>query len=287
MDTRFLDSLIAVVENGSIAQAARQQHLTPAAIGQRIQSLEREYGVALLNRQGHRAVPTEACTRMLPRARRVVAESRLLAADSQGTDLGGRFNVGAISTALTGILPKVVRALSEHSPTLALTITPGTSRSLIADLEQNRIDAAIVVLPNYPLSDEYEAHLIRREKLLCVSKRSRSKLPVNEVLIQNPYIAYDKSSWGGALAHAYLLDQSLRPSVLCELDALEAIVKLVEEGMGASLLPQWAGFHEIQDGLDVAPIEEQRYARKIALVFRDNAPRMAVINEIKNNLAIE
>ncbi len=34
MDIRYLDSLIAVVEFGSIAQAARSQNLTAAAIGQ-------------------------------------------------------------------------------------------------------------------------------------------------------------------------------------------------------------------------------------------------------------
>ncbi|WP_305417582.1 LysR family transcriptional regulator [Photobacterium leiognathi] len=43
MDTRFLETLITVVEQGSIAAAAREQLLTPAAVSQRIQSLEREF----------------------------------------------------------------------------------------------------------------------------------------------------------------------------------------------------------------------------------------------------
>ena len=36
MDSRFLESLVAVVEEGSIAAAARAQGITPAAISQRI-----------------------------------------------------------------------------------------------------------------------------------------------------------------------------------------------------------------------------------------------------------
>jgi DNA-binding transcriptional LysR family regulator len=42
MDIRFLESLIAVVETGSIAGAARLQYLTAAAVSQRIQALEKE-----------------------------------------------------------------------------------------------------------------------------------------------------------------------------------------------------------------------------------------------------
>ncbi|MFL6719014.1 MAG: LysR family transcriptional regulator, partial [Burkholderiaceae bacterium] len=52
MDTRFLESLVTVVEQGSIAEAARRLNLTPAAITQRIQALERELGTALLMRSG-------------------------------------------------------------------------------------------------------------------------------------------------------------------------------------------------------------------------------------------
>ncbi|MBN3728046.1 LysR family transcriptional regulator, partial [Burkholderia sp. Ac-20379] len=50
METRYLKSLLAVVDSGSIADAARVEHLTAAAIGQRVQALERELGFALLSR---------------------------------------------------------------------------------------------------------------------------------------------------------------------------------------------------------------------------------------------
>lgn len=55
METRYLKSLIAVVDSGSIADAARAEHLTAAAVGQRVQALERELGFALLSRSGHAA----------------------------------------------------------------------------------------------------------------------------------------------------------------------------------------------------------------------------------------
>ena len=64
MDIRYLESLISVAEQGSIASAARAQNLTPAAVGQRIALLEKHFGTDLLNRNAHRAIPTEACLRL-------------------------------------------------------------------------------------------------------------------------------------------------------------------------------------------------------------------------------
>jgi len=50
MDTRFLESFVAVVENGSIAEASRLLGVTPAAIAQRIKALETEIGARLVLR---------------------------------------------------------------------------------------------------------------------------------------------------------------------------------------------------------------------------------------------
>lgn len=102
LEIRYLKSLIAVVDSGSIAEAARSEHLTAAAIGQRVQVLERELGFALLSRSGHSAQPTQACTLLLPRARRLVREAALLQGDASVDGLRGTLRIGAVSTVLTG-----------------------------------------------------------------------------------------------------------------------------------------------------------------------------------------
>ena len=50
METRLLESLLQVAQQGSIAAAARRQGLTPAAVGQRIQALENELEYEALQR---------------------------------------------------------------------------------------------------------------------------------------------------------------------------------------------------------------------------------------------
>ena len=60
MDTRFLETFLMAVDNGSIAEAARRLNLTAAAVAKRIRALENEIGTALLSRSGRTIRPTEA-----------------------------------------------------------------------------------------------------------------------------------------------------------------------------------------------------------------------------------
>ncbi len=78
MDTKFLESLIAVAELGSITAAARQQNLTPGAVAQRVASLESEIGATLLDRSGRGMSLTAIGSQVILRARAIVQDARSL-----------------------------------------------------------------------------------------------------------------------------------------------------------------------------------------------------------------
>jgi DNA-binding transcriptional LysR family regulator len=61
MDSHFLESFVMVVDNGSIAEAARRLNLTAAGVAQRIRALESEIGTRLVFRFGRSVRPTELC----------------------------------------------------------------------------------------------------------------------------------------------------------------------------------------------------------------------------------
>lgn len=279
MDIRYLESLISVAELGSIAAAARAQNLTPAAVGQRISILEKHFATPLLNRNTHKAVPTAACLNLLPKARQIVSEFQRMSADVETSGLTGKFHLGAISTALTGILPGTIRQLAEAAPKLVLQIKPGTSNSLFADLNERRIDAAIIALPPYALPRSFTVEVLRNEPLVLLSRNARGD-NARARLEQNPYICYDAQSWGGLKAFQYLRDAKIRIEPFYELDALEAIEKLVLQGMGVSLVPQWAGLNLEQPGLDAEIIRNQRYCRTVVLVTPNDSARQPVIDAL-------
>ncbi len=280
MDIRYLESLISIAELGSIAGAARAQNLTPAAVGQRIAILEKHFGTDLLNRNAHRAIPTEACLSLLPKARDIVSAFYRMGAEVETSGLAGKFHLGSISTVLTGVLPGTIRQLAQVAPKLLLQIKPGTSNSLFADLGERRIDAAIIALPPYALPRSFAAEVLRVEPLVLLSRNARGN-NAREKLEQNPYICYDSQSWGGLKAFQYLKDRKIRIEPFYELDALEAIEKLVRQGMGVSLVPQWAGLDLDRPGLDVEIIPNQRYCRQVVLVTPIDSARQPVIDALQ------
>lgn len=279
MDTRYLKSLITVVECGSIAHAARIEGLTAAAISQRILALERQLGFELLSRVGHAAKPSQACLGLLPRARRIVREVALLAGDADGAGLTGQLRIGAISTVLTGLMPEALRALTVSAPGLTPVIVPGTSRSLYQALLSGEVDAAILVAPPFELPKALQAVSLRKEPLVFLSKE-KSSISIPAQLMSQPYIRYDPDAWGGRYAEQYLADQGLKPTPMVDLDALETIAMLVTGGMGVSLVPYWCGFEQWGHQCAVSQIGNDRYDREIALISPAQTDRPNMISAL-------
>lgn len=279
MDTRYLKSLITVVECGSIAHAARVEGLTAAAVSQRILALERQLGFELLSRVGHAAKPTQACLGLLPRARHLVREVTLLVGDADVNGLTGPLRIGAVSTALTGLLPRALRTLTEVAPGLRPVIVPGTSRSLYQALLAAEVDAAIMVVPPFELPKNLQRVSLRKEPLVFLSKQP-SSLGIVTQLNTRPYLRYDPHAWGGRHAEHYLADHGLAPTPLVDLDALETIAMLVTEGVGVSLVPYWSGLEHWGNQCAVSRIGIDRYDREIALISHTQADRPNMVSAL-------
>lgn len=276
LETRYLKSLIAVVETGSIADAARSEHLTPAAVGQRVRALEQELGLALLSRRGYTAQPTQACLALLPRARRLVRDAAQLRDDVDAAGLSGTLRVGAISTALTGLIPAALRRFTELAPQGRCTIVPGTSQSLYQSLQSGELDAVIIVAPPFELPKTLRAQTLRREPLALLAAPDLHQRLDGEpaaLLSARPYIRYDPKAWGGRFAAQWLVAQGLDPEVLCDLDALETIAILVADDMGVALLPQWAGMERLTGGCRLSPLPGAAWEREILLLAHSEPER--------------
>lgn len=109
MDTQFLESFILVVEHGSVAEAARRLNLTSAAITQRLRALEREIGTKLVSRSGQTVRATAAGAAMLLPAQTLLRGARDLRTIATERTYAGELHFGAISSALTSLLPPSFR----------------------------------------------------------------------------------------------------------------------------------------------------------------------------------
>ena len=148
MNTRDLEAFVAVVEHGSIQAAAAQLHLTQPGVTRRVQSLENALGVALLDRQSKPLRPTAAGRDAYQLGRRVlVSLDDLRAGVASGEEVRGEFRLGVTPFLAEIALEEPLCSLGEAFPSLRMRVSSRWAAELLADLDANRIDAALVYLP--------------------------------------------------------------------------------------------------------------------------------------------
>jgi DNA-binding transcriptional LysR family regulator len=274
MDTRFLESFVAVVENGSVAEAARLLGVTPAAIAQRIKALENEIGTRLVSRAGRNVRPTEAGAAIFEQARLVVraaADLKTLLTKS----LAGELRLGAVATAITGLLPEILTRMGQQYPDIQINIVPGLSSQLHHKVLEGDLHAALINQPSQPISKDCEWEVLREEPLIVLAPASMAHMPPHELLATQPFIRYRRNECG-RLADDYLRHIGVQPKMMFELDGLDAIALMVERGLGVSLVPDW---RTAAEGLAVArlPVPDQTFTRKIGLFWVRGSPRANLI----------
>ncbi|ADP14565.1 bacterial regulatory helix-turn-helix protein, LysR family protein 37 [Achromobacter xylosoxidans A8] len=241
MDSRFLQTYVHVVELGSIAQAARHQGLTPATVQQRLRALEADMGSALIARSGRTVKPTQAGLRILERARAILRDVRDLRSAASDTELpAGPLRLGATPTALTGIMPPVLRTWTARHPHIEIYIEPAPTTLLYGKVLSGELDGALLVHPLFAIPKTCAWRDLWQEPLVLVTPADMKVRDPLAVIAREPYICYDRSVVGGKMADDYLRARSLRPHVRFELDGIDSIAKLVSEGLGVALLPDWA-----------------------------------------------
>ena len=283
MNTRFLATFRAVAEAGSLAAAARRLSLANASVSEHVRALERELNATLLIRRGRGLVLTNAGQAVLEAAGEVLARVEDLRHRAQSGQPSGMLRVGSISTALITVMPAALRLMAERHPRIELKVLPGTSTQLYGMLERNDLDCALVAEPFFPLPKSLGWRELRREPLVLVTPPDMPGETVEEVLARAPLIRMDREAWTGRLVNAFLKDHGLQPRELFELDAQEAVVIMVAQGLGVSLLPDWGIAAPAGRALRKMPVGDGRYDRVLGLLSH-RGPREALADAFSSAL---
>lgn len=277
MNTDFLRSLVMTVEHGSMAEAARRLNLTPAAVAQHVQGLERELGAPLLLRNGRTVAPTEACLRILDTAHTILRELGDLRAQATDDALSGELRLAAGTNALQGVLPDVLAGLLRRYPALNVHIRPGYSIDMYPAVERGEIDAAVVLQSPVPLKKSLRWMLLREEPLVVLAPQHRAGDDPHRLLAQEPLIRYDRAQWGGQQAERYLQLAGIRPRERLEINALNAIAVMVDRGLGVSLVPDW--IHPWPEGLRLTKLALPLPfpPRRIGVIWSHACKRMRLV----------
>ncbi|SFS81095.1 DNA-binding transcriptional regulator, LysR family [Saccharopolyspora flava] len=145
MELRQLRCLVAIVEAGSFTDAAVELGLSQAQVSRTLAGLENALGVRLLRRTSRRIAPTAAGTRVLARARRVLAETDELvreATSGEATSGEAGVRVGHAWSALGRHTVDFQRRWARTFPEVRLQLV--RTNSATAGLAEGACDVAVV-----------------------------------------------------------------------------------------------------------------------------------------------
>lgn len=264
----------ALAREEHFGRAAEACAVSQPALSVQIKDLEDSLGVALFERSTRQVRLTgfgREFAAQVADILRSVDELGDLARASQG-GLGGQLRLGVIPTIGPYLLPQVISFLNDTYPELTLKVRETLTQSLIQELHEGRLDAALVALP---LSEPniVEAPLFSEEFVLIrPPEEADLPIPAPDNLSELRLLLLEEG-------HCFR-DQALEfcsfsaPSVRSLMDAsnLSTLVQLVGSGVGITLVPEMAVEVETRSAeVAVGHFRNPAPKRTVGLIWREGS----------------
>ena len=131
LDVRRLHMLRELSERGTIAATAEALGYSAPAVSQHLAALERQVGVALLERQGRRVVLTPAARLLVGRTERVLAELEAAEAElaTGNGEVRGSVRLAAFPTAAATLVPRAMATFAARHPHAEVLLSSSSPRT--------------------------------------------------------------------------------------------------------------------------------------------------------------
>ncbi len=264
-------AFLAVAEAGSMHGAAARLNLTQPAVSRLIQRLEAELDAVLFDRTSKPPTLTPAGRQALAHGRRVLqALDDLSGSVAEGAEPHGRFRLGVSLGLSQLVLNDPLDALRRDFPSLVFEVSSDWSGDLVKDVENNALNAAVVLSPN--TSQPATTAPIRKvgeDRLLVVAAKDTPlppRAPIAELAdlgwVVHPEGCSARSAVRRALARA-----GLPFTVAVEAFDQELLLSLAARGNGLSVVPRCLLRHSaFRDGLRPIEVPELDYRLAVWIV---------------------
>lgn len=238
-----LKILVAVAEKQNFSEAALALEISQSAVSHAIASLEEYLGVVLFSRGRYGARLTPVGDRVLTHAKVIASSTDAIlqeAAAAKGLE-HGQVKVATFRSIATHILPKAIKRLYQKFPGIVVNIIEhDTSDQVEKALREGRADVGITIMPvgkgitaQELLKDEF---ILLLPPEVAVTQPRMSWSQIAKLPLVMPPVDY--SMMRPLYEHINALGCWL--NVVNEVETDAAIVSLVAQGLGGTILPRLA-----------------------------------------------
>ena len=283
MNSRQLQSAIALSQKRNFSLAAQQLRITQPALSKQISTLEAELGVRLFDRSTTPLSLTPAGEAFIRDARELLYREDQLMRSMEDFRSGdhGRLVIGISPFRCLYLIPEVIARLQEKFPGLRVVLKEAGSAQLHKGAAEGEFDLTILNLP----ADEalLDIHPIQPERIvLAVPDAMADAIPTEDNASREPYPQADLSSCrdipfvvlGAGQELRLLFDKlcvtaGLRPRIAVEAMGITTAWTLVRSGIGAAILPaQFAENQRFREGITLFSLKHDPPIRQPAVVVR-------------------
>lgn len=264
---------IAVADAQSFRAAASACHVSQSGLSMQVRKLEESLGVVLFDRSKKPVLLTPEGEAALAQMRAILRETeRLGRVVAEDDEPAGRFRLGVIPTLSPTVLPLFLGDFVARYPRVELVIEELKTDAIVAELGRDTLDAGLVSTPLYapgltehPLAREpMLAYLPPRDPLLArasVSQRDLRGRPL-WVMPEGHCFRAQVLEYCGAEAGP------APGGVRFESGSFETLIRLVDRGLGATILPALAteGIPPARKKAQLRPLTAPVPVREIGLV---------------------
>ncbi|GAA2199718.1 LysR family transcriptional regulator [Sinomonas flava] len=259
---RQLEYFVAVLDTGSVTEAAQACRISQAAASMAIAQLERSLGVDLLVRaRSKKVVPTPAGVELGARARRILSEAADIpdAIRTGFEELRGRVRLGCMIAIGPRLVPRLLAEVGERWPEISVEFREGAAEELQRAVADGELDAAFV----------YSLQAIGGVDLVVVAE-SRPQIMLHEShpLAGRESLAFADLAGEDAVLFdvppsaervlAMFRSAGVEPRVRWRSVVAENIRGIVARGLAYSVVNVWEGMGELfaSSGVVLVPVSD-------------------------------
>ncbi len=293
MNIRVFNQFLRIVEARSISKAALGLGISQPSLTKIIHELERDLGAGLLRREGHGVRATESGERFFRWATEIDALLQRMRSDISGESdrlLIKQLTIGVLPSVARSLAVSLVKNLQQTYPNAELRILEGVTGHLVEWLADQRLDLAIFY--DHPAAQHFEPKPLVTQPMYLVGSPAACTLPARvpfASLSDKPLILASRHVGNRREFEAVAAQHKISLRVAIEADSLPAMIQLVADGMGYTILPIFAVHKEVAEGrLIASPIVGPTIERTLVMAARNRpvqfAGMSALIEEVRNSI---
>ena len=239
MSISKFETLAKVCELGSLTKAAEVLGCTQSAVSHTINSLEEQFGFAILTRSRAGVKLTDDGQRIMPSVRGILNYYEQLnqtVSAIRGLDFG-TVRIGAFTSVAVHWLPGVIKEFQQDYPNVDIKLLNGDYHDVEKWLTEGSVDLGFV---NLPTSLNCECIALMEDKLLAILPpdhkfASYPKFPLVECETEAFITLLETSNHD---ANKALSAAGIKPNIKFSTKDDYAIIAMVEQGLGISIMPE-------------------------------------------------